>query len=261
MLGPEQRRRYLRHILLKEVGAQGQQKLAAAKIVVVGAGGLGAPIIQYLAAAGIGALEIVDDDVVDVSNLQRQVIFATDDIGASKAERAAAAARAINPDCAATAHSARVAADNADGLIASADLVIEGVDNFDARFVLNRACMVARVPLVSAAIGGYGGQVAAFAPYAGDHPCYRCLVPDAPPADVAVNCLEQGVLGPVPGILGSMAALEALKLILGLGEPLIGRLLIYDGLSQEARRVTVPRDPACPDCGGLERPDDLIAAD
>ncbi len=254
MLDADARERYLRHILLKEVGAQGQQKLLAARVLIIGAGGLGSPIIQYLAAAGVGMLGVVDDDDVALSNLQRQTIYRDEDVGASKVARAGQFARALNPEIRVVTHRERLTAENAAGLVRAYDIVVEGVDNFDSRFAINAACIAARRPLVSAAIGRFEGQLSVFKPWAGaEFPCYRCLVPEAPPRAGQVNCAEEGVLGPLAGIIGSMAALEALKEIVGIGDSLAGRLLIYDGLSSTARTIGLPRDPECPDCGGIDR--------
>jgi adenylyltransferase/sulfurtransferase len=254
MLSPAQRERYLRHILLKEVGAQGQQKLLAARVLVVGAGGLGAPLIQYLAAAGVGVLGIADDDAVALSNLQRQVIFAASDIGAPKTAAAKAAATRLNPDARIVEHRVRIDESNAADTIAGYDLVVEGIDNFAGRFALNRACIARRTALVSAAVGRFDGQVSVFKPWAGaDLPCYRCLVPEAPSREAEASCLEQGVLGPVTGVVGAIAAHEVLKEIVGFGRSLAGRLLVYDALAAEARTIALKRDPDCPDCGPIER--------
>lgn len=254
MLSALEQRRYLRHILLKEVGAQGQQKLMAARALVVGAGGLGCAILPYLVAAGVGVIGIADDDRIDLSNLQRQTLFRTADVGAPKAARAAAALRALNPDTDIVEHDLRVDARNAGALVGAYDVVVEGVDNFEARFALNDAAIAARRPLISAAIGRFEGQLSTFKPWAGEKlPCYRCLAPEAPPRDVAVNCLEEGVLGPVAGIIGSLAALETLKEILGLGDGLAGALLIFDGLAMTSRRVALPADPNCVACGAIRR--------
>ncbi len=254
MLDADARDRYLRHILLKEVGAQGQQKLLGARVLVVGAGGLGSPVIQYLAAAGVGTIGVADDDCVALSNLQRQTIYRDEDVGALKAGRAAAFARALNPEIRIVAHVEKLGADNAVARIGAYDLVVEGVDTFASRFAINAACIERRRPLVSAAIGRFEGQLSVFKPWAGaGFGCYRCLVPEAPPRDAAVNCAEEGVLGPLAGVIGSMAALEAIKEILALGDSLAGRLFIYDGLGVTARTVNLPRDPHCPDCGHIER--------
>ncbi|MEL6323633.1 MAG: molybdopterin-synthase adenylyltransferase MoeB [Pseudomonadota bacterium] len=254
MLTDQDRERFLRHILLKEVGAQGQMKLKAARVLVVGAGGLGAPVIQYLAAAGVGMLTIIDDDHVDLSNLQRQVIYRQSDVDLLKAQAAADAALAMYDGLNVHVASEKLNAENADALVSTHDLVVEGIDNFEGRYAVNAAAMKARVPLISAAIGQFSGQVATFKPYAGDLPCYRCLVPEAPPRDAILTCAEEGVLGPLAGVVGSMAALEVLKEIVGFGESLAGRLLVYDGLAQRMRNIALPRDPSCVDCGALERP-------
>jgi len=254
MLTQTETDRYLRHILLREVGAQGQQKLLASRVLVVGAGGLGAPIIQYLAAAGVGTLAIADDDRVELSNLQRQVIYQTGDVGRSKVAAAAAAARAINPGIEVMEFHQRLGEDmDAAVGVSSFDLVIEGVDSFEARYAIGRACLGARTPLLSAAIGRFDGQIGLFAPYAGNFPCYRCLVPEPPPREETLTCAEEGVLGPVAGVVGAMAALEAVKYLVGTGPDLRGEILLYDGLRQESRRIRLPRDPACPACGTLTR--------
>lgn len=251
MLDDEERERYLRHVLLKEVGAQGQQKLRDARVLVVGAGGLGAPIIQYLAAVGVGRLTIADDDRVALSNLQRQTIFTTKDVGVRKTDAATAFVARLNPRVEVAA-SGRIAEADAEAVVAGHDLVVEGVDNFETRHALNRACIAARTTLISAAIGRFEGQVATFKPWAGGGlACYRCLVPEAPPRDARFNCAEEGVLGPLAGIIGSIAALEALKEIVGIGAGLAGRLLIYDALAAEFRTVGLARDPQCPDCRGV----------
>jgi adenylyltransferase/sulfurtransferase len=253
MLTPTARERYLRHILLKEIGAQGQQKLLDARVLIVGAGGLGAPLIQYLAAAGVGTLGIADDDEVELANLQRQVVFSTADLGAPKIAAAGRAVGRLNPEVRVVEHP-RLTEANAAGVVADYDVVAEGVDNFEGRFALNRACIARRRPLVSAAIGRFEGQVSTFKPYAGeDLPCYRCLVPEAPPRAAQVNCLEEGVLGPVAGVLGSIAALEVVKEILGLGESLAGRLLVYNALKSDMRTLTLRADPGCPECRHLRK--------
>ncbi len=246
-----QRERYARHILLKEVGGQGQQKLLAARVLVVGAGGLGAPLIQYLAAAGVGTIGVADDDDVALSNLQRQVIFRTEDIGSSKTSSAKDFAARLNPDANIIEHPAHVDDGNAEAIIAGYDLVVEGVDNFKTRYALNRACIALKKPLVSAAVGRFEGQLATFKPYEkpGVLPCYRCLVPAEPPRDQQINCAEEGVLGAVTGVVGTLAAMEVLKELLQLGTGLAGRLMIYDGLAGSFRTVSLPADPACADCG------------
>ena len=246
-----QRERYARHILLKEVGGQGQQKLLAARVLVVGAGGLGAPLIQYLAAAGVGTIGVADDDRVALSNLQRQVIFHTEDVGRAKTASAKDFAARLNPDVALVEHRLRVDDDNAAGLVADYDLVAEGIDNFAGRYALNRACIAQGKPLVSAAIGRFDGLLSTFKPYAdpGVLPCYRCFMPEEPPRETQTTCAEDGVLGAVAGVMGTLAAMEVLKELLGIGDGLAGRLLIYDGLKASMRNVALPADPACPDCG------------
>lgn len=249
-----QRERYLRHILLKEVGAQGQQKLLASRVLVVGAGGISAPLLQYLAAAGVGTIGIADDDEVALSNLQRQVIYASDEIGAAKTERARAAIMRLNPDISIIEHAAKLTDENAAEIIAGYDLVAEGIDNFEGRYAINRAAIALEKPLVSAAVGRFEGQLATFKPFAGAGlPCYRCLVPEAPPREEQINCAEEGVLGAVTGVMGTLAAMEVLKELLGLGDSLAGRLLHYDGLKAQFRTIALPADPHCPDCGGVRK--------
>ena len=237
--------RYARHILLPEVGGIGQARLAAARVLVVGAGGLGAPLVLYLAAAGVGRIEIVDDDVVELSNLQRQVAFVTADLGAGKARTAGAAARAINPGIEVVAHDLRLHDRNATRLVEGADIVCDGSDNFVTRYVVSDACVSARTTLVSAAVLRFEGQLSVFKPHVGDLPCYRCLHPHAPPPGMAPSCAEAGVLGAVTGVLGTLQASEVLKEILGIGESLAGRLLLWDALSSRMRTIRVPRDPSC----------------
>lgn len=249
-----QRERYARHILLKEVGGQGQQKLLNARVLVVGAGGLGAPLIQYLAAAGVGTIGIADDDAVALSNLQRQTIFRTEDVGEAKTGAAKRFVQALNPDINVVEHALRVDGDNAADIIAGYNLVAEGVDNFEARYALNRACIAEKLPLVSAAVGRFEGQLAVFKPYEnpGVLPCYRCLVPEEPPRATQINCAEEGVMGAVTGVMGTLAAMEVLKELLRLGTSLASRLLLYDGLAGAFRTVALPADPACPDCAALK---------
>ena len=249
-LRPDQLDRYSRHILLKEVGGQGQQTLLNAHVLVVGAGGLGAPILLYLAAAGVGRLSIVDDDDVALSNLQRQIIHDTAHVGAPKTESATAALKRLNPDVQVTQHRMRLSAETAAPLIQGCDLVIDGCDNFETRYAVNEACYKAQIPLISAAVGRFEGQLATFKAYdraGGALPCYRCFAPEPP--EFVAPCDQEGILGAVTGVLGSLAALEALKELLGIGEGLAGRLLIYDGLSADMRVVRLPADPACAVCG------------
>ena len=236
--------RYARHLVLREVGGPGQQALRRARVLVVGAGGLGAPAALYLAAAGVGTLGLVDPDAVSLSNLQRQVLYATADVDAPKVERAAARLHALNPHVEVRPHAVALTPQTADALVAGCDLVLDGTDDFATRFAVNAACVAAGVPLVSGALGRWTGQVGVFA----GRPCYRCLVPEVPPE--AETCAAVGVVGALAGVIGSMMALEAVKLIAGAGEALTGRLLIYDGLHGESRTVRVGADPECPVCGG-----------
>jgi molybdopterin/thiamine biosynthesis adenylyltransferase len=239
--------RYARHLVLREVGGPGQQALKAARVLIVGAGGLGAPAALYLAAAGVGRLGLIDPDRVDLSNLQRQILYATDDIGRSKVEAAGEALAALNPEIEITPHATALTAHNARPLIADYDLVLDGTDDFTTRFAVADACVAEGKTLVSGAIGRWTGQVGVFA----GQPCYRCLVPEAPPE--AETCAAVGVVGALAGVVGSMMALEAVKLIAGAGTSLAGRLLIYDALAAESRTVRIGADPACPSCGTSAR--------
>jgi molybdopterin-synthase adenylyltransferase len=246
----DQLERYARHVILKEVGGAGQQRLLQAKVLVVGAGGLGSPLILYLAAAGVGTIGVVDDDVVSLSNLQRQIAHATDRIGQPKPASAALAAAAVNPDARINQHPVRLTAANANELIAAYDIVADGSDNFATRFLVNDACYLLRKPLVSAAILQFDGQLSTYKAHLGPpHPCYRCLYSAPPPADLAPSCADAGVLGALAGAMGSLQGVEVLKEILGIGHGLSGRLLIYDALGATFRVVRVPRDPACQLCG------------
>lgn len=244
MLTADERERYARHILLKEIGGPGQQRLKAARVAIVGAGGLGAPAALYLAAAGVGALRLIDDDAVSLDNLQRQIIFRNADVGASKVERAQAALAALNDNVTVEIERQRLTDANATYLLQGADLVLDGTDDFATRFAVNSAARAAGAPLVSGAVGRWDGQVAVFAP---SGPCYRCFVPEPPPD--AETCARVGVVGALTGVIGSLMALEAIKLITEAGEPLIGRVMLFDGLKGDARTVTLKRDPACPVCG------------
>ena len=236
--------RYARHLVLFEVGGPGQQRLKAARVGLIGLGGVGAPAALYLAAAGIGTLRLIDDDTVALSNLQRQIAFSVADIGRPKVEAGAEALTALNPHVRVEPFVERLTEANAAGLIEGCDVVIDGTDDFATRFAVNAACVAARIPLVSGALGRWNGQVGVFT----GRPCYRCLVPGAPPE--AETCARVGVMGALAGVVGSMVALEAIKLIAGAGRPLTGRLLIYDGLAGTARTVTVAADPDCPACAG-----------
>ena len=251
-MGDEQLERYARHIVLREVGGAGQAKLLNARVLVIGAGGLGSPLILYLAAAGVGTIGIVDFDRVSLSNLQRQIAHRTVDVGRPKTESAADAALAINPGIRIVPHDERLDAGNAAALIGQYDVVADGSDNFGTRFLVNDACFFAGKTLVSAAISEFDGQLATFkAGNRGDkpYPCYRCLFPEAPPRDAAPNCSETGILGAVSGVMGTLQALEVMKEIIGVGDSLAGRLVIYDALAAQFRTVKVPRDPECRLCG------------
>jgi molybdopterin/thiamine biosynthesis adenylyltransferase/rhodanese-related sulfurtransferase len=242
----EQRERYSRHLLLPEVGVDGQQKLLDAKVLLLGAGGLGSPAALYLAAAGVGTLGIVDNDDVDLSNLQRQVIHSSDRIGVSKVDSAEQTINALNPEVKVEKYPVRLGPDNIMEIIDGYDVVVDGLDNFPTRYLLNDASVRLQIPVVSAAILGFEGQLSVFKPYEG--PCYRCLFPVPPPAELAPSCGANGVLGVLPGTMGLLQATEVIKLILGEGEPLIGRLLMYDALAARVTEVKVRRDPDCPIC-------------
>jgi adenylyltransferase/sulfurtransferase len=248
--------RYARHILLAEVGGTGQARLRAGRVLIVGAGGLGSPLMLYLAAAGVGHLTVIDDDVVELSNLQRQVAHQMDRLGHNKAYSASAVA--INPMVTVTPLAARLTARNAAELIAAHDIVCDGTDNFRTRFLLADACALGRRTLVSAAVLRFEGQLSVFKPHAGG-PCYRCLYPDAPPDGLVPSCSEAGVLGAVTGVMGTLQATEVIKELLGLGESLSGRLLIWDALATRFRTIRLPRDPACPLCGAHPTITDLTA--
>jgi molybdopterin/thiamine biosynthesis adenylyltransferase/rhodanese-related sulfurtransferase len=245
-LTAEQRERYSRHLLIPEIGVEGQQKLLDAKVLLLGAGGLGSPTALYLAAAGVGTLGIVDDDEVDLSNLQRQVIHSTDRIGVAKVDSAEESIHAINPDVEVVKYKTRLDASNIVEIIEGWDVIVDGVDNFPTRYLLNDASVRLRIPVVSASILGFDGQLSVFKPYEG--PCYRCLFREPPPAELAPSCGANGVLGVLPGTMGLLQATEVVKLILGIGEPAIGRLLLYDALGATLTEVKVHRDPACPIC-------------
>lgn len=245
-LTPEQRERYSRHLLLPEVGVEGQQKLLDARVLLLGAGGLGSPAALYLAAAGVGTLGIVDNDEVDLSNLQRQVIHSSERIGVSKVDSAEQTITALNPDVKVVGHKLRLGPENIMDVLPGYDIVVDGLDNFPTRYLLNDASVRLRIPVVSAAILGFEGQLSVFKPYEG--PCYRCLFPTPPPPELAPSCGANGVLGVLPGTMGLLQATEVIKLILGQGEPLVGRLMLYDALAAEFTEVKIHRDPDCPIC-------------
>ena len=247
VLTPEQRNRYHRHVLLPEIGEPGQQKLLESRVLLLGAGGLGSPAAMYLAAAGVGTIGIVDMDIVDSSNLQRQILHNVDRIGERKVDSAKKTLTQLNPDVDVVTYDVRLGADNVLDIIDGYDVIVDGTDNFPTRYLVNDASLLKRIPVVHGSIFRFEGQATVFAPYQG--PCYRCMIPEPPPAELAPSCAEAGVLGVLPGIIGSIQAMEAIKLLLGLGDPLIGRLLAYDALDESFRTFKVNRDPECPACG------------
>ncbi len=255
----EEIRRYSRHILLQEVGGTGQQKLKDAKVLVIGAGGLGSPSAFYLAAAGVGTIGLVDDDVVDLSNLQRQILHRTEDVGRPKVESGARALKAINPNVNVITYQERLTADNILAVIKDYDVILDGVDNFPTRYLVNDACVMTGKPLVDAGILRWDGLILTVLPHQG--PCYRCVFPEPPPAGLVPSCQEAGVIGAVGGVMGTMQALEAIKVILGVGETLSGRMLLFDALRSRWREVKVRRDPACPVCGEHPTITELITYD
>jgi molybdopterin/thiamine biosynthesis adenylyltransferase len=247
-LDPQRRTRYSRHLLIPEVGEEGQLKLLESKVLLIGAGGLGSPAALYLAAAGVGRLGIVDADVVDESNLQRQVLHATADLGTPKVDSARAALEALNPDVDVVGYRERLTSENVDRIFGEGwDVIVDGADNFPTRYLVNDASVWHDVPVVHGSIYRFEGQTTVFQPGAG--PCYRCLFPQPPPPELAPSCAEGGVLGVLPGIVGSLQASETIKLLLGIGEPLVGRLLLFDALATEFNEVRLRKDPACPVCG------------
>lgn len=250
MFGPEELERYSRHIILPEIGGAGQQTLKKARVLVIGAGGLGSPLLLYLAAAGIGTIGVVDDDTVSLSNLQRQVLHGTEDLGHHKTESAAIGVARINPHVRVVEHTLRLTAENAEALIGAYDIVADGSDNFDTRFLVNDTCFRMKKTLVTAAILRFDGQLSTFKAYQGEtHPCYRCVFPEPPPPGSIPACSEAGVLGALGGVMGSLQALEVVKELLGLGDSLSGRLLLYDALRGDIRAVKLRRDPQCRTCG------------
>src|SRR3954453_17581742 len=256
-LSGEQRNRYGRHILLPEVGEKGQQKLLDSSVLLLGAGGLGAPAALYLAAAGLGTLGIIDMDVIDDSNLQRQILHNVDRVGERKVDSAKKTLTALNPDVSVVTYDVRLGADNILDIIDGYDVIADGTDNFPTRYLVNDASLLKRIPVVHGSIFRFEGQATVFAPYVG--PCYRCMIPEPPPAELAPSCAEAGVLGVLPGIIGSIQAMEAIKLLLDLGDPLIGRLLAYDALEESFRVFKVNRDPECPACG--DNAGDIVIAE
>lgn len=246
-LTAEQRNRYQRHLLLPEVGVEGQQKLLDAKVLMLGAGGLGSPAALYLAAAGVGTIGIIDMDVVDDSNLQRQILHNIDRVGDRKVDSAKKTLTLLNSDVNVVTYDTRLGAENVLDIIDGYDVIVDGTDNFPTRYLVNDASLLKRIPVVHGSIFRFEGQATVFNPYIG--PCYRCMIPEPPPADLAPSCAEAGVLGVLPGIIGSIQAMEAIKLILNLGETLTGRLMAYDALEETFRTYNVRRDPECPACG------------
>ena len=257
----EQLMRYARHVVLEEVGEEGQARLLRSSALVVGAGGLGSPVLMYLAAAGVGRLGIVDFDTVDITNLQRQIVHGTEDIGRAKVESAIDRLRSINPEIEVTTHNERLVAGNALDIISRYDLVADGSDNFDTRYLVNDACYFAKVPLVTAALLRYEGQLTTVKAYReGDNPCYRCLFPNQPDRDLVPGCEQAGIFGSVAGVLGTMQATEVLKELLGLGDGLSGRLLLYDALGANLRELKVRRDAKCALCGEAPSITELASA-
>lgn len=255
-LTPAERQRYSRHLIMPEVGLEGQRKLKAAKVLLVGTGGLGSPAALYLAAAGVGTLGIVDFDVVDETNLQRQVLYGTKDVGRPKLEAAAERIRDVNPNVRVVQHQARLTSDNALDILADYDVIVDGTDNFPTRYLVNDACVLLGKPNVYGSIFRFEGQVSVFATKGG--PCYRCLFREPPPPGLVPSCAEGGVLGVLPGIIGTLQALEAIKLIIGQGKTLAGRLLLFDALTMRWRELTLRRNPACPACGDAPTVTELI---
>jgi molybdopterin/thiamine biosynthesis adenylyltransferase/rhodanese-related sulfurtransferase len=255
----DQRARYSRHLLIPQVGEEGQQRLLSSRVLIVGAGGLGSPAALYLAAAGVGTIGIVDFDVVDATNLQRQVLHNLDRVGQAKVESARETLTALNPDVKVEPYRERLSADNVLDILGDYQVVVDGADNFPTRYLVNDASLHRRVPVVHGSIFRFEGQVSVFTPYLG--PCYRCLFREPPPPELAPSCAEGGVLGVLPGIIGSIQAMEAMKLLLGIGEPLVGRLLTYDALTEEFRTLRLRRDPHCPACADEDRPPQLVDYD
>jgi len=248
-LSEEQLRRYARHLILDEVGEEGQEKLLQSRVLVIGAGGLGSPLLMYLAAAGVGTIGIVDNDRVDITNLQRQIVHATQRIGDLKVESAKESLARINDGIALELHPVRLDADNAADLISGYGLVADGSDNFATRYLLNDLCTRLKKPLVAAALSPFEGQLSTFKAYLGDgHPCYRCLFREPPPPGMVPRCEEAGILGAVAGVVGTLQAVEVLKELLGIGDSLDGTLLIYDALKVRFHRIRIAKDPECPTC-------------
>jgi molybdopterin/thiamine biosynthesis adenylyltransferase/rhodanese-related sulfurtransferase len=258
-LTADQKARYSRHTLLPEVGEEGQAKLLDSKVLMIGAGGLGSPAAMYLAAAGVGTLGIVDFDVVDASNLQRQILHNMDRLGEAKVESARQTLQALNPDVKIEPYRERLSADNVIDIMSGYDIVVDGGDNFPTRYLINDASLHLKIPVVHGAIFRFEGQASVFHPYEG--PCYRCLFPQPPPPELAPSCAEAGVLGVLPGIIGSIEAMEAIKILLGIGESLTGILLTYDALTQDFRKLKLRRNPQCPACADESMPPQIVEYD
>ncbi len=248
-LNPAQSQRYSRHLRIPEIGVAGQQKLLESRVLLIGAGGLGSPAGLYLAAAGVGTIGVIDDDVVDASNLQRQILHRTHDLGSPKVESARRTMEALNPDVRVEMHPVRLTDGNVREIFAGYDLIVDGSDSFETRYIVNDACVALGIPQVHGSIFRFDGQITSFDPRREESPCYRCLFPSPPPPELAPNCAVAGVLGVLPGVVGTIQATEAIKMLLGIGEPLVGRLLMYDALAMTFRTLKVRRDPGCPACG------------
>jgi molybdopterin-synthase adenylyltransferase len=249
ILSDQQLDRYARHIVLRDIGGSGQSRLLASHVLLIGAGGIGCPAIQYLAAAGVGRISVVDNDTVSMSNLQRQVLYGEADIGMPKVDAAQAAVQRLNPDVKFNAISQRIRSDSSASILESADAVIDGSDNFATRLIVNDLCLAAKVPLISAAIGQFHGQIGTFTGWQDSAPCYRCFVGDAHDPDDCDDCATQGVLGAMCGIMGSFAAMEAIRMLTGFGENQAGKLHLFDGLKPAMRTINLPKDPECKSCG------------
>jgi molybdopterin-synthase adenylyltransferase len=248
-LTDQQLDRYARHIVLRDIGGAGQTKLLSSHILLIGAGGIGCPAIQYLAAAGVGTISVVDDDVVALSNLQRQVLYSDTQIGEAKVDAASAAVIRLNPDVIFNAIKQRIDGNSSSQILTDVDVVIDGSDNFATRLIVNDLCLATQVPLVSAAIGQFHGQIGTFTGWLADAPCYRCFVGDAHDPEDCDDCATQGVLGAMCGLMGSFAAMEAIRVLTGFGEPQVGKLHLFDGMAPSMRSIRLPKDPACRSCG------------
>ena len=250
-LSDQQLDRYARHIVLRDIGGAGQSKLLSSHVLLIGAGGIGCPAMQYLAAAGIGTISVVDDDVVSLSNLQRQILYSDSDIGTAKVDAAAAAVARLNPDVTFRGLKQRIDRSTSADILTGVDVVIDGCDNFATRLIVNDLCLAAKVPLVSAAIGQFHGQIGTFTGWQADAPCYRCFVGDAHDPDDCDDCATQGVLGAMCGLMGSFAAMEAIRVLTGFGDPQMGRLHLFDGIAPAMRSIRLPKDAGCRSCGAL----------